>query len=749
MSESSDIQKDKRLSKKTVITKQLEKYALDNELSNKTRYISIKCGLKHALKGNKNKKMLEQFFHRKADIIGSHRYWTGLFANYLAITKLSDLTNLIEIKKTFYDKCISTLFAFKNGKKTVGATFYDDFQLFAKAIHLSPSDIDQSTKYEIRQFIAKDMAVCARKHISEELFKRCKGYFRYQISKTFPKLDKKIVYKLSKSAVCCTFALPSDLNQKMDTLNSITELDISFLKTSIKEARSLLKRCFIAASNKDKPFSYILKSQPHLVLPLMKHISSFNEDERSPFREDVKSAKGDEERMKEVMEKHKNRASKNFSLLPIWKLQPAFVKYSYTVLCEQFGKDNINPNILDNGLFNVSFIPQVKQRDRGDKSIAISGFQTDGHELVVMLQTLKDVKSISPNTDKLVEAGYSKLTKPKRKVSLDRGVYLVTETRFDCKHIHKKMENIKVITIDPGVSKVVSICEADLKDCENSSEILKSAKFEQISNETYRKMTGSNILRQEEISRRTKNHKYETAIEDLSKEIKKTSRFSTFIGYCKAAKEHFLNLKKELMRKRRKSLKFFSKRKIDSVLHDLANRIFKKTSYKKKYDLKTLSDNEKRILRKKIREKRKEPKKKRVVFFGNGSFRSGGSGYAPVPRKKLVKFLSITGLTYVLDEFCTSKMCPGGCGCEMKDVDKESRVRRCTNVSIEGDSNCCSLRSLNSKCFEEDRDKCANINMCRCAYAAVVYKKRPAYLCRPKKNAVEEKLENDLKSIKL
>jgi hypothetical protein len=165
--------------------------------------------------------------------------------------------------------------------------------------------------------------------------------------------------------------------------------------------------------------------------------------------------------------------------------------------------------------------------------------------------------------------------------------------------------------------------------------------------------------------------------------------------------------------------------------------------------MKTISDDEKRELRKKIRKNREKLKEKCVVFFGNGSFRSGGCGHAPVPRKKLVKFLSITGLTYVLDEFRTSKMCPGGCGCEMQDVDKESRVRRCSNVAIEGDSNCCSLRSLNGNVFEEDRDKCANINMCRCAHAAVVHKKRPVDLCRPKKNAVEEKLENDSKSIKL
>ena len=52
--------------------------------------------------------------------------------------------------------------------------------------------------------------------------------------------------------------------------------------------------------------------------------------------------------------------------------------------------------------------------------------------------------------------------------------------------------------------------------------------------------------------------------------------------------------------------------------------------------------------------KRENEREKNIVFFGNGSFKSGGYGYESVPRKWPVYYLSITGLTFILDEFRTS-----------------------------------------------------------------------------------------------
>ena len=50
--------------------------------------------------------------------------------------------------------------------------------------------------------------------------------------------------------------------------------------------------------------------------------------------------------------------------------------------------------------------------------------------------------------------------------------------------------------------------------------------------------------------------------------------------------------------------------------------------------------------------------KQLIVFFGNGSFSPGGSGYASVPRKPFIKELGIQCPTIITNEFRTSKISP-------------------------------------------------------------------------------------------
>ena len=53
-------------------------------------------------------------------------------------------------------------------------------------------------------------------------------------------------------------------------------------------------------------------------------------------------------------------------------------------------------------------------------------------------------------------------------------------------------------------------------------------------------------------------------------------------------------------------------------------------------------------------------RKKVVVFFGDGAFKSTVRGKQSVPKKRLLKVLGATGLTVLLGEYNTSKMCPCG-----------------------------------------------------------------------------------------
>ena len=130
-------------------------------------------------------------------------------------------------------------------------------------------------------------------------------------------------------------------------------------------------------------------------------------------------------------------------------------------------------------------------------------------------------------------------------------------------------------------------------------------------------------------------------------------------------------------------------------------------------------------------------------FATDTSFiKSIGGGYPSVPRKRFLRYLAASGVVIILDEFNTSKCCPG-CHSVLEETDKK-RVRRCkSDQSVN-----CLLTSENGSNFEEDRDIIATINMAICAHDLLLTGKRPEYLSRIKyKNGTveheQEKLINE------
>ena len=120
-------------------------------------------------------------------------------------------------------------------------------------------------------------------------------------------------------------------------------------------------------------------------------------------------------------------APQQFTLLPIWKLQPAFIELAYTQLVEIFGTKTVDKNNLCNNLFKLDFIPQLRRKD---SMWQVLQFQTDGVQLSVKLQTLKDLNKPPFNTDNLLKKGYDILP-PKKKISLEeeKGLYTFTLRR--------------------------------------------------------------------------------------------------------------------------------------------------------------------------------------------------------------------------------------------------------------------------------------------------------------------------------
>jgi len=120
-------------------------------------------------------------------------------------------------------------------------------------------------------------------------------------------------------------------------------------------------------------------------------------------------------------------------------------------------------------------------------------------------------------------------------------------------------------------------------------------------------------------------------------------------------------------------------------------------------------------------------KRKNIVLFGNGSFKAK-KGHASAPRKKIVRALSSRVNIGILDEFRTSKRCPGGCGGDMKDVLGQKRVRQCT-TDIVGVVNPCPL-SENGVAFKSDRDCSATLNFCLAGYIGLTSRSWPEHLRR-------------------
>jgi hypothetical protein len=409
------------------------------------------------------------------------------------------------------------------------------------------------------------------------------------------------------------------------------------------------------------------------------------------------------------------------------------VKYNVTVLSEQFPELELVLNRLDTNLFNLEHIPQIRRRNKGDR-ILFTGFQTDGVQLVAELQMLCAEYPIASNVDNLVKKGYSELSKPNKKVNIlecKRGVHISSEKRNDLKKLNKSdnAKNVHIVAIDPGLSKVICVRETNFEKCGDAKSIIDNSEKWCISNQDYIDLTSRDEINSQLDKMKKKNKKYCEILDELSNEIKKTTNIDNLIGYCSILFKKFDIMQEEHNKKQRKILKFNSKRKIDSAVHSIANRIFKTTSYKKEDNYKNLTDVEKIEIRKKRKIKIDDDVRiKRVAFFGNASYSSGGSGYQSMPRKKIVKFLGINGLTFVLDEYNTSKKCPG-CGSNMHNIDKKSRVRHCTSEKPWGDPNMCILATEKGN-YEDDRDDSATTSMTSCAYSAIIENKRPMWFCR-------------------
>ena len=97
---------------------------------------------------------------------------------------------------------------------------------------------------------------------------------------------------------------------------------------------------------------------------------------------------------------------------------------------------------------------------------------------------------------------------------------------------------------------------------------------------------------------------------------------------------------------------------------------------------------------------------KKYLFFGDGDFSGSHKGHISMPTKKVLKSLATRGLTSLLDEYNTSKMCP--CGkAELEDVCLHDNMPasngiRCHKKTSGPECKCCIESILGKESMDRD-----------------------------------------------
>jgi len=306
-----------------------------------------------------------------------------------------------------------------------------------------------------------------------------------------------------------------------------------------------------------------------------------------------------------------------------------------------------------------------------------SSFLTDGFQVKIGLTTLLSTSKPFSGSSELNKAGYNKLpranTTIQELISRGNGVYNI-ESLDPC---YSLPENTIFMSADPGQAKIINVTSAPTETWMERDPEKMFSFCSHVSEEEYRRDIIATKSEEHEVKRKNDTD-YGRSIESLGGEQKRTSSLTTFLDYCKCWFQTGGKLLEETLHRTRRVHRFTRFRKTQSKLAKIADKYMGKLQDKCK-----------------------------VMLFGRASFKSQ-KGRASAPRKSMIREMASRGVVLMVNEYNTSKKCPG---CKVNLVeDKERRVRSCTNFKVESPENSCKLNSVEKE-YEMDRDNVGSINI--------------------------------------
>ena len=212
---------------------------------------------------------------------------------------------------------------------------------------------------------------------------------------------------------------------------------------------------------------------------------------------------------------------------------------------------------------------------------------------------------------------------------------------------------------------------------------------------------------QERERKRREGTRYGEAIEAVAAAGRRRSVTSAFAEYATEMLATLTVRATELLSVARSAARWQQKRCLSRFIGRLCDRLFDRTSTRPNKNA-TASDAATRVEQRQrlmeLRQRRQQMPT--VVFFGDATYGPTMRGHNAIPKKGILRELCHRGLTFLLDEYRTSKMCPCGQHDELKTMAEDNSVR----LTQKSDGATCSLltRLGDKSC---DHDALASLNM--------------------------------------
>jgi len=467
----------------------------------------------------------------------------------------------------------------------------------------------------------------------------------------------------------------------------------------------------------------------------------------------------------------RKRRPKTFSLLPVAKLQRSMAYYGWTELTNLFcalrtqhrreqnknlrekkgkrkradtGEDETplethetpvdqlyaKPDAVAFGkqLFNFR---KLKGKSAIHKSWELANFRTDGIRAVLTFVSGSAQARCAPHVDSLLKPGYC-IPHPKEKVGpgTERGLFQITQSRNDAMS-SSEWNKVDFVACDPGFCRPVQFATCQGIRQRTAEELAEETEPWHVDSNTWMNESGRKRRIELEKMRRSKNKSYNDALEALSATRRRCADLDAFGAYAGVAMQTLVPRAEELQHTNRVLCNWKHQRKLQSFLSRIADIAFGRQTCRPQrasrgyHALGQTPNREELVSRlREERLRRREHPSKRVVFFGDGSFSCTLRGCPSIPKKKLLKHMAVRGVTFLLDEFRTSKCCPCGQGELTDSRSPHSEASERVRVHKTSGGTCGVLR------FCQDRDALATLNMLQAAVAAVQHKSWPEHLRR-------------------